>query len=393
MHEGSLDKRVALVVIGTRPELIKLAPVIWELERDPDWLCCVAFTGQHAELVDDLAPFLRVSPHVQLDVMRPGQPLAALHARLLSELDPIVEALRPDVVVAQGDTTSVLAAATCAFYRGTPFAHVEAGLRTASIDSPFPEEMNRRSVAPLASFHFAPTDLAEQRLIAEGVSPARVYQVGNTVIDTLLDTAARVHSPPSGDAIRVLVTVHRRENHGEPLRRIVSAVREVALARPDVRFLWPVHPNPAVGPVVHEALAHVDNVELREPLAYAELVAELRRAAVVLTDSGGLQEEAPALSVPVLVARADTERPEGVEAGCARLVGTSTEGVVNALTSVLATEGGGFTTGVSPYGDGRAAARIVRSLREHVAVPRRDEEKTTCSESAHEEARPAAGAR
>jgi UDP-N-acetylglucosamine 2-epimerase (non-hydrolysing) len=379
MQEETTTGRLALVVVGTRPELIKLAPVIQQIEATSGWRSVVVFTGQHADLVDELAPQLGVQATERLDVMRSGKPLAALHGRLLVALDPVIVRWDPDVVIAQGDTTSVLAAATCAFYRRVPFAHVEAGLRTESIDSPFPEEMNRRAVAPLASFHFAPTEAAEERLLAEGISPARIFRVGNTVIDTLLEVVGRTPPPLDDGRAQVLVTVHRRENHGAPLRRIVEAVRRCATARPEARFLWPVHPNPAVRAVVHDALSDVENVELCDPLSYPALVGALRASSLVLTDSGGLQEEAPALDVPVLVVREDTERPEGVAAGCARLVGTQTGRIVDEVCRALDTDGAEFARGISPYGDGHASRRLVRFLDEHVAVPRWVGGTTGCS--------------
>ncbi len=361
--------RVALT-IGTRPELIKLAPVIAQLRARPlDFDVRVIFTAQHRGLLDQMADFFGIQPDVDHDLMRPNQTLSDLTGRLLTALDRTLAELVPDVVLGQGDTTTVLATALACYYRQVPFCHVEAGLRTADIYSPFPEEGNRRMVGQLASLHFAPTADARDRLLAEGVDPDKVLLTGNTVVDALLQTAARDDLPlPAvvADAKRlVLLTMHRRENAGEPRQRVLRAVRILADLFPDVTILFPCHPNPSVREPALAMLQGIRNVHVVEPLDYGELVAVLKRAELVLTDSGGLQEEAPSLNVPLLVLRDETERPEGVASGVAQLVGTEPSRILEAACKILQAPRVELPLpGKNPYGDGHAAARIVRALLE-----------------------------
>ncbi len=361
----SVPPRRALCVIGTRPEAVKMAPVVRALRAGRRFEVRVVSTGQHQDLLAQAAADLDLHCDADLKVMRPAQALAGLTARIVEGLDDELVGWTPDVVLAQGDTTSVLGAALTAFYRRIPFAHVEAGLRTASIDSPFPEEANRRLAGTLAAFHFAPTARARRNLLAEGVPAERILVTGNTGIDALVEAAERRPALPlavAEGAPLVLITLHRRESFGEPLRRVLGAIRDVAERRPDVQFVWPVHPNPDVRRVAHAALGACPNVALLEPQSYLPFVALLRRADVVLTDSGGVQEEAPTFGAPVLVVRESTERPEGVEAGLAELVGTDPALVTRRLEEALALAGRRHPPLVNPYGDGRASARIAAAL-------------------------------
>lgn len=360
-----------LIAVGTRPELIKLAPVIRQLDRDPRTDPVVVFTAQHRELLDDMAEFFGIRAHVDLDAMRSSQGLSDLMSRILPGLDSAIRGAKPDLVLAQGDTTTVLSTALAAYHQKVPFAHLEAGLRTEDIWSPFPEEGNRRAVGALTWMHFAPTSRAAANLAAEGVPMERVHVTGNTVVDSLLQTLERddLRVPvPACEGPRVVVTVHRRESFGDDAERILDAIEVLALERPDAQIVWPVHPNPRIRERVCARLATIPNVRLIEPLGYGEFVALLRTASLVMTDSGGLQEEVPSLGIPLLVLRDCTERPEGVEAGVAHLVGTDTLEILDHARRALA---GDLcpATAHNPYGDGHAAERvvdiIVRALSAH----------------------------
>jgi len=355
-----------LCVIGTRPEAIKMAPVIRALRGDRRFRVRVLATAQHRDLLDQVLAAFGIAPDIDLGVMRPAQGLGALTGRLIEGLDAALAREAPDVVLAQGDTTTVFATALAAFYRRVPFGHVEAGLRTGDLAAPFPEELNRVLIAPMARWHFAPTAGAAAALRAEGIPPERVHVTGNTVIDALLQ------APPPADARsaapfaprQILVTLHRRENFGRPLERILAAIAGLLDDHRDCGVLLPVHPNPAVGPVVRARLGGHPRVRLVPPLGYAEFVAAMRASYLILTDSGGVQEEAPALGVPVLVLREATERPEAIAAGVARLVGTRAAAIRRAAGALLSDPEARarMATGASPYGDGKAAARIVGIL-------------------------------
>jgi len=360
----SQRKRI-LSVVGTRPEAIKMAPVVRALRAAPWADARLLTTGQHQELLDAQLAFFDVAPDRALDVMRPGQALAALTAALLEALDDALTAERPDLVLAQGDTTTVLATALACCYRRVPFGHVEAGLRTGDLNAPFPEEANRVVADQLAALFFAPTQQAAERLRREGRTDG-VFVTGNPVVDALLWARARLRpAAAAGDRRLVLVTTHRRENIGAGLAGILEGIRRVA-ARGDVELLLPVHPNPEVHAAVHRELSAVDRVTLAAPLDYADMVRALDRCHLVLTDSGGLQEEAPALDKPVLVLRDVTERPEGVAAGAARLVGTDPATIAAATAELLDDPAAyrAMSSSRSPYGDGHAAERIVACCRD-----------------------------
>lgn len=351
-----------MAVYGTRPEAIKMAPVVAALRARPDrFRLTVCATGQHREMLDQMHRDLSLAPDLDLDLMRPRQSLNDLAGRAFVALDGVLEQTRPSWVLVQGDTTSAAVAAMAAFHRRVRVGHVEAGLRTGDLRQPFPEEANRRIIDVIADALFAPTERARDRLLAEGARPETVHLTGNTVVDALKRFWG---DQPVERRPEVLVTVHRRESFGAPLVRIFSAVRELAGRFPDLRWTLPVHPNPEVGGRAREHLGGLHNVELREPLDYADLVAVLARCRLVLTDSGGIQEEAPTFGKPVLVLRDKTERPEGVAAGVAEVVGTDTRRIVAATVRLL-TDGEAYQAmarAVNPYGDGRAAERIVHAL-------------------------------
>jgi UDP-N-acetylglucosamine 2-epimerase len=358
-----MSRRRVLVVVGTRPEAIKLAPVILRLQADPEsFEVTVCATGQHREMLDAMLATFGIQPHVDFDLMRPGQSPNTIAAGVFGGLDPLLAQSPPDWLVVQGDTTTAMAAALAGFHRRVPVAHVEAGLRTGDLQAPFPEEMNRRVVDLVATALFAPTQRSAAALRAEGVPPSRIHVTGNTVVDALHWIAAR-QGVVKEDGNLVLITAHRRESFGEPLRRVFSAVGRLADRFPELRFVFPVHPNPSVREAV-SALAGRPNVDLVPPVGYEQLVAWLRACRLVLTDSGGIQEEAPAFGKPTLVLRETTERPEGVEAGVALLVGTDEERIVAEATRLLgdAEAYAAVACRANPYGDGRAAERIAAVL-------------------------------
>jgi UDP-N-acetylglucosamine 2-epimerase (non-hydrolysing) len=362
-----------LTVFGTRPEAIKMAPVVKELERFPDEIeSVVCATAQHREMLDQVLDIFDIQPDYDLDIMSPGQTLSQLTANILTRLDHVIAQEQPDWVLVQGDTTTVMVSSLVAYYHRVRVGHVEAGLRTDDKWQPYPEEINRRLTDVMADFCFAPTEKSRQNLLREGVPDDAIVVTGNTVIDALLMATRRLrreagHSPQwSGDGRRlVLVTAHRRENFGQPLIRICGALAEIATRYPsEVQIVYPVHPNPNVLGPVHEMLDGIPNITLTAPLDYYGFVHLMSKAYLILTDSGGLQEEAPSLGVPVLVLREVTERPEGVAAGTARVVGTSCERIVEE-TAVLLNDDDAYermSRAVNPYGDGRASQRIVEAL-------------------------------
>jgi UDP-N-acetylglucosamine 2-epimerase (non-hydrolysing) len=363
-----------VTVLGTRPEVIKLAPVVAELRRKPEIESVLVCTGQHREMVDQMLTQFELVPDLDLGVMRPEQRLCDLTAELMRGLGEILGAVRPDWVVVQGDTSTTLCGALAAFYEAVPVAHVEAGLRSGHDRAPFPEEANRRLVARLAQLHLCPTPRSVENLRAESVPDERVVVTGNTVIDALLWAVERARAlPPPVRRTRprrILLTLHRRESHGEAMRRVCDAVRALAL-RGDTEIVFPVHRSPAVREVVLAELTGVDGVHLCEPLDYLALVNVLDSCDLVLTDSGGLQEEAPTLGKPVLVLRDTTERSEAVDAGVARLVGTM-PAVVYAAVARLLDDPAAYAAMAhpeNPFGDGRASLRIVEALAERRRLP------------------------
>ena len=362
-----------LIVIGTRPEAIKMAPVVMELRRrGADVTVCS--TGQHAEMMEPIFAFFGIAVDVRLEAMAHAGSLSQLFAYVVGALDKHLEASRPDLALVHGDTSSAAAAAVACFHRMVPVGHVEAGLRTYDFAAPFPEEFNRRLVDISASVLFAPTEGAAANLRQEGPSDKRIVVTGNTVIDALLKACAIIDADAAlnrnlaarfsflrPDVRTILVTAHRRESFGEGFRQICAALAELA-GRSDVQIVYPVHLNPNVKGPVHELLGKRENVHLIEPLDYPEFIYAMRRADLILTDSGGVQEEAPSLGKPVFVMRDKTERPEGVAAGCITMVGNRAGRIVEVLSNYLDRKDGGAPVTANPYGDGRAAARIADAV-------------------------------
>jgi UDP-N-acetylglucosamine 2-epimerase (non-hydrolysing) len=369
-----------LVVLGTRPEAIKLAPVIRKLQSAPAQAeVSVCSTGQHRQMLDQVLRLFQIQPETDLALMRENQTPSQVAAGVLSALDPLLAAQQPDWMLVQGDTTTVMAATLAAFHRKVRVAHVEAGLRTYDRENPFPEEMNRVVADHVCDLHFAPTAQARLNLLAEGISERSIFVTGNTVIDALLwaaeqpltETACRelaengLLNLAQGDERRlILVTAHRRENHGEPIRQICAALRRLAQARPDYSIVYPVHRNPNIWEPVHELLGEIPGVTLTSPLDYLTLVHLMKRSKLILTDSGGIQEEAPSLGVPVLVLRKTTERPEAVTAGAVRLAGVETGTILAEVDRLLDDPPAyqAMAQAINPYGDGQASQRIADVL-------------------------------
>ena len=362
-----------LAVFGTRPEAIKMAPLIKELEKHPGRIeCKVAVTAQHREMLDQVLDLFQITPAYDLNIMMPNQTLYEITARALTGLNEILEQEKPDIVLVHGDTTTTFAAGLAAFYRQIKVGHIEAGLRTGNKYSPYPEEMNRRLTGAIADLHFAPTATAKANLLREGVNPENILVTGNTVIDALLATVKDkyVFTDAALNAIdyrgsRVLVvTTHRRENLGGPLRNVYEALRDIVEQYDNVEVVFPVHKNPKVRNIVESVLGGLPRVHLTDPLEYAPFVSLMNKAYLVLTDSGGLQEEAPALGKPVLVLRDTTERPEAIDAGTVCMVGTDKNAVFNACKTLLEDSAAyeKMANAVNPYGDGRACARITAGL-------------------------------
>jgi len=374
-NRGGKKLLKVLSVFGTRPEAIKMAPVVKELAKYPHEIeAKVAVTAQHREMLDQVLELFRITPDYDLDIMQEKQTLTQITTRALEGLGEVYEDAKPDIVLVHGDTTTTFVGSLAAFYRQIKVGHVEAGLRTGNIYSPFPEEMNRKLTGAIADLHFAPTKTAKANLLREGVAPEKIYVTGNTVIDALLSTVRAdypIQQIPGLEQVEwerqkvLLITAHRRENLGEPMRQIFRALRHIVELFPDVVVIFPVHKNPLVRCTVQEVLGDLPRVKLIEPLDYEPFVNLMAKAYIVLTDSGGLQEEAPSLGKPVLVLRKTTERPEAVEAGTVRLVGTGYKEVL-AETKRLLTDRVYYeqmANAVNPYGDGKASQRIVEALR------------------------------
>lgn len=368
-----------MTVFGTRPDAVKMAPVVLELQRyEPLVQVKVVVTGQHREMLDQVLQVFRITPHHDLNIMQHGQTLTQITVRVLEGLDALLCEQKPHVLLAQGDTTTTFVAALAAFYHQVAFGHVEAGLRTHHKYNPFPEEMNRKLAGAIADFHFAPTPKARENLLREGVPPESIWVTGNTGIDALLMVAEQPHpvmDPLLQQAMAsplrtVLLTAHRRENWGEPLRRICIAVKRLVERFDDIQVVFPMHRNPLVRQTATEVLGGVARVILTDPPDYAPFVKLMQHSTLILTDSGGVQEEAPSLGKPVLVLRETTERPEGVEAGTARLIGTDTGRIVEEASRLLTDEDAyeQMARAVNPYGDGKAAQRIRQVLFEHFGV-------------------------
>ncbi|MCI6411264.1 MULTISPECIES: non-hydrolyzing UDP-N-acetylglucosamine 2-epimerase [Schaalia] len=371
-----------MVVYGTRPEGIKVAPVIRALEEDSRFNVMTVITGQHQQMLDEVDELFGIEPDIDLSVFEAGQSLNHLAAKIVSRIDGILAELTPDALLVQGDTTSVLMAAIAAFNRQIPVVHLEAGLRSGGLDSPFPEEGNRRLVSQIARLHLAPTARSRENLIAEGVDPAWIAVTGNTVVDALemmIDGAGPWANPVAEQLVEsgmtlVTVTSHRRENWGRPLRRIGRAIRRVADERPEVHFVLPLHANPIVRNTLEKLLGGASNVSILPPLDYVDFLRLVEGSAVVVSDSGGVQEEAPSLRTPVLILRESTERPEAVESGWGTIVGTGEDAVYAALSEALDVmdETSAARMSSNPFGDGSAARRCVNAIADLTLVGVRD---------------------
>jgi UDP-N-acetylglucosamine 2-epimerase (non-hydrolysing) len=372
----TMKKRV-MCVFGTRPEAVKLAPVVHALKKSKRLEPVVAITAQHREMLDQMMRWFDVKADYDLDLMRHGQSLAELTGRVLNGVDELLTKDRPDLLLVQGDTTTVMSASLAAFYQKVPVGHVEAGLRTNDRYNPFPEEMARRQTGRLATLHFAPTPLAVQNLKAEGLTE-NVFMTGNTVIDALLDTASRLKPADIDNSLYgavdfekakvLLVTAHRRENWGQGMDEIALALRQIADDFPEVQVLYPIHKNPVVRESIEPVFAGHERLHLVEPLDYVPFVHAMQRSHFILTDSGGVQEEAPALGKPVLVMRTNTERPEAVAAGAARLVGVTRDSIVAGASELLRNPDlfSSMSQAVNPFGDGHAAEKIVAAIEEYL---------------------------
>ena len=368
-------KKKNLIVFGTRPEAIKMAPLVNQFMDDDRFETKVCVTGQHREMLDQVLDFFDIVPDYDLSLMKPNQNLYNLTGEVISGLKPILEGFKPDFVYVHGDTTTTMAASLAGFYSGAKVCHVEAGLRTNNMLSPFPEEMNRQVAGRIATYHFAPTIKSQENLLRENISKENILVTGNTVIDALLESSNRVENLDNNDVLELkknvdftkrilLVTGHRRENHGQGFINICAALKEIAINNPDVEIIYPVHLNPNVLKPVNELLNDVKNIHLVKPLSYPSFVWLMNQSYLIITDSGGVQEEAPSLGKPVLVMRDTTERPEAVDAGTVILVGTDTERIIYEATKLLKDEAlyKVMSSLHNPYGNGTACEKIVNHL-------------------------------
>ncbi|POF92543.1 non-hydrolyzing UDP-N-acetylglucosamine 2-epimerase [Pseudomonas putida] len=369
-----------LTVFGTRPEAIKMAPLALQLAQDSRFEARVCVTGQHRQMLDQVLELFGITPDYDLNIMKAGQDLTGVTTAILQGIKPVLAGFKPDVVLVHGDTATTFATSLAAYYQQIPIAHVEAGLRTNNLYSPWPEEGNRRLTGALAALHFAPTTTSRENLLREGTDPMHIFTTGNTVIDALLEVEKKLQSPElnarfarhfsylAADRRLLLVTGHRRENFGGGFERICQALVHTARQFPELDVVYPVHLNPNVREPVNRLLGDVRNIHLIEPLDYLPFVYLMTRAYVILTDSGGIQEEAPALGKPVLVMRDTTERPEAVAAGTVRLVGTQVDSIVRELNTLLTNEAvyREMSVAHNPYGDGHACARIREALATHL---------------------------
>lgn len=362
-----------LVIFGTRPEAIKMAPIIKELERHAkaiDFAVCV--TAQHRDMLDQVLSLHKIKPEYDLNIMSSKQSLYTITEKIISGMQRVLEDYRPDWVLVHGDTTTSFAAALASFYYGAKIGHVEAGLRTNDITSPYPEEANRQLTARLADLHFAPTELCRSNLIKEGISSKKIIVTGNTIIDTLVDTIEKlknnnkymsmlrqIHPILATNFRIILITAHRRENFGAPLQSIFQAIRECAQKLVDTHFIYPVHPNPEIQAAAYEFLGNIDNVHLIKPLDYPQMVALMKRSALILTDSGGIQEEAPTFGRKILVLRDVTERQEGMISGAIELVGANKELIIEKVTQLIETP---HIITHNPFGDGKTSQRIIMEI-------------------------------
>ena len=370
--------RKIFIVFGTRPEAIKMAPVIKVLENSRQFKIITTITAQHRQMLDQVLKLFKIYPHYDLNIMQNGQTLTDITSKVLQGLNDILEIEKPDLVLVHGDTSTTFASSLAAFYHQVPIGHVEAGLRTYNKYSPYPEEMNRKLTGCLSDIHFAPTRTAKEALLREGINPESIVVTGNTVIDALYHIvkedfdfeSASLNTIDYRNRKVILVTSHRRENLGEPMRNIFTAIKEIVMANEDIEVVFPVHLNPKVRELAREVLEGFDRVHLIDPLDYEPFTNLMNKCYLVLTDSGGIQEEAPALGKPVLVLRETTERPEAIQAGTVKLVGTNKETIVNETNLLLRDfkEYRKMANAVNPYGDGRASIRILQAVLKYFSL-------------------------
>jgi len=353
-----------VIVYGTRPEIIKLVPLILLMRKEPGIELQLINTGQHKEMVEEIEKLFGISPEYSLGIMQHNQTLTDILINVASRIEPVLKKIQPHVVVVQGDTSTVATVGTVCFYNQIPVGHVEAGLRSYNLEEPFPEEFNRRVISIMARYNFAPTPQAAANLVREGVNKDNIYVTGNTIVDMVQLAQGRLASSAHANGRQILITAHRRENHGEGIKNICNAVKKMSAAFPELHFTWPVHPNPNVKEVVYHELGQLSAVTLVPPLSYMELISALHQSDLVWSDSGGIQEECPSFRKPVLILRNVTERPEVVESGFGELVGTNTDRIVGRSTELLQKkeEYHKMTAGQNPFGDGTASRQITDIL-------------------------------
>ena len=361
-----------MLVFGTRPEGIKMAPIVNELEKRKDFETIVCVTGQHKEMLQQVLDIFNIVPKYNLNIMRPNQTLFSITADILEKLKPVLENEKPDVVLVHGDTSTTFSTALACFYEQIPVGHVEAGLRTHNIYSPFPEEFNRQAVSIISKYNFAPTEMSKSNLIAENKNPQSIFVTGNTAIDALKTTVTSNYSNKELDWAKgsrlILITAHRRENLGQPMVHMFKAIRRVMDEHPDVKAIYPIHMNPKVRKLANDILGDDDRIHIIEPLDVLDFHNFMNQSYLILTDSGGIQEEAPALGKPVLVMRDTTERPEGVKAGTLKLVGTNETDIYNEFSRLLRdrNEYQKMSQTANPYGDGNSSKKIVDILEREI---------------------------
>lgn len=357
------NKKRVIFVFGTRPEVSKLAPVIFEAEREPLIDTFTVSTGQHREMLDQMLRIFNINPDVDLSIMEERQNLSDVTVKIIERLEPVILGYKPDIVVVQGDTATAFVASLVSFYNRIPVAHVEAGLRSNNIYNPFPEEAYRKFISVISSLNLAPTRRAKENLIKEGIREESILVTGNTIVDAVYWISKDISEIISDKKI-ILVTAHRRENWGEPMRELALAIKELINMFPDIKFIIPLHKNPVVREIFSSILSEEERVDLIEPLDYPSLIRVMKSSFLILTDSGGIQEEAPTFGKPVLVLRETTERPEGVEKGVAKLIGMKRENIVNNVKALLTDESLylAMSKAGNPYGDGNASKRIVKAI-------------------------------
>ncbi|MFW7431502.1 non-hydrolyzing UDP-N-acetylglucosamine 2-epimerase [Vagococcus carniphilus] len=367
-----MNKKKIMSIFGTRPEAIKMAPVVKELEKNPEFESIVVITAQQREMLDQVLSVFKIKPDYDLDIMLPNQTLSQITSRVLEKLDPILAEEKPDIILVHGDTTTSFVASLGAFYHQISIGHVEAGLRTWDKYAPYPEEMNRQMTDCLSDLYFAPTELSKKNLLASNIDEAKIFVTGNTVVDALSETTLHGFTHPvtkelKKDSKKILLTCHRRENFGEPMRNIFKAVVEMVEIYEDIEVIYPVHPNPNVKKLAEEMFEKQERIHLVEPMDVIDFHNCMKESYFIMSDSGGIQEEAPSLGKPVLVLRDVTERPEGLETGILKLVGTNTQTILSAVKDLMEDTRyyKSLSTKGNPYGDGLASKRIAKALKEY----------------------------